>query len=142
LPDSKYLLLAYKSDGKVTVYTLFTFDPITKSFAKFTTNPALPDSSIVSFWPPLLNDQKNTAYLLANLANTNPAQITVYKVDLSSAAVTKADNTYTLPDKYYLSGIGLSLLPDSSILLTGGNSETGYRTNFSPVDSTLIIKME
>ena len=138
LPDGKYLLYAYKSDGKVTKYSLFSFDPKTVTFEKIETIPPLPDSGTTSLLAPVVGTETGKVYLVGASVET-PVKVSLYSVNINSWEVTFPKNSFTLPDKYFLSGVTASLTKDGKIFLTGGNSETGYSTNFSPVNNTLII---
>lgn len=58
---------------------------------------------------------------------------------MSNWSVRIPDKQDTLPASYFLSGIGLSVLRDGSILMSGGHSVTGSTTNFNPINSSKIL---
>lgn len=138
LSDGKYLLYAYKSDGKVTKYALFTFDPKTILFKKIETKPSLPDSSTISLLAPIVGTETEEVFLIGASTDT-PTKVSLYRINTNNWEVALSKNSFTLPDKYLLSGVTASVSSDGRILLTGGNSEGGYSTNFSPISNTLII---
>jgi hypothetical protein len=49
---------------------------------------------------------------------------------------------HQFPASYYLGGSGMLLLSDGRIMVSGGHTQTGYNTNFSPHPHTLIITPE
>lgn len=139
LSDGRYLLIAWKSSGNITQYTLFTFDPNTKQFAKLNTTPALPDSSTVGLGTPIVNQAKSKAYLFSYvLPYASPIKVRLYTVDLAANMITTPSDSYTLPDSTYVASMGSTLLKDGRIFLTGGHSQTGYNTNFSPIKNTFF----
>jgi len=136
--DGKYLLWAYKDNN----VSLITFDPESKTFSKLTTSPSIPFFSEEYPMDVLVDNKNNRAYILALKRGTTTDVLTVYVVDLIHNTLTKALPSYTLPDNYHLNNSANIVLEDGRILITGGFSETGYNTNFSPVNKTLFIELK
>jgi hypothetical protein len=139
LKNGKYLFLTSSTDvvSGAYLFGLMTFDPSDKSFARIALAPALPDS--IWLWPPLVDTAAGAAYLLAQKANSDPIKLRLYAVNLASWELTTPQGWYTLPASYYVSGMGLAVLKNGKILLSGGHSQTGYNTNFSPIAGTYLI---
>jgi hypothetical protein len=55
------------------------------------------------------------------------------------STVHSPDTTFTFPNAYYLGYAAFTLLNDGRILISGGHSEPGYYTNFSPINKTLFV---
>lgn len=136
--DGKYLLWAYKDNN----VSLVTFDPGSKTFSKLATSPSLPLLGEEYPMDILVDNKNNKVYILALKSGVTPDVLTVYIVDLIHNSLTKAFPSYTLPDDYHLSYSANVVLEDGRILMTGGFSETGYNTNFTPVDKTLFIELK
>lgn len=136
LPDGRYLFLA--SNINTSTYSLFTFDPATKSFAKFATAPALPSSG-VGLLTPVVDAGRNKAYLLAFVTPypSMPVQARVYTANLTSGALSAP--TGATPLNGYLGNVGLNLLVDGRLFVTGGNTAFGPSNyNFSPAKLTFF----
>ncbi|MBI5206186.1 MAG: carboxypeptidase regulatory-like domain-containing protein [Candidatus Firestonebacteria bacterium] len=136
LADGKYLLSAYNSSSE---YLLFTFDPATKQFAKFNTINSFPKGTIEMLYSPIVDNNNGKAYMLGINATLNPYQIRLWYIDITSGTLTSDTNYYTLPASYYPFILSQSLLQDGRIFATGGHSQSGYNTNFSPINNTLFI---
>ena len=124
-----------------SAYQLFTFDPSSKVFAKV--GAAITDTT-VSLTPPIVDTLRSRAYIIgekwcAGGVDSAPIQLCCYVVNTSTWAAKAPTGRDTLPPSYFISSPGFSMLNDGRILMSGGNSETGYNTNFSPIDSTRIL---
>lgn len=124
-----------------SAYQLFTFDPSSKAFAKV--GAAITDTT-VSLTPPIVDTLRSRAYIIgekwsAGGVDSAPIQLCCYVVNTSTWAAKAPTGRDTLPSSYFISSPGFSMLNDGRILMSGGNSETGYNTNFSPIDSTRIL---
>ena len=136
LTDGKYLFFA----GKDSAYQLFTFDPVSKAFAKV--GDALVDTTL-SFTAPIVDTVHHRAYVIGEQWGTGAnasdrIKICCFIFNTTTWVWQIPTDRDTLADSYFLSGIGVSILPGGKILISGGNSQTGYQTNFSPITSTLI----
>jgi hypothetical protein len=136
LTDGTYLFFA----GKDSAYQLFTFDPATKAFAK--AGDALVDTTL-SFTAPIVDTVHHRAYVIGEQWGTGAnasdrIKVCCFIINTTTWAWQIPTARDTLADSYFLSGIGVSILPGGKILISGGNSQTGYQTNFSPITSTLI----
>ncbi len=133
LNNGKYMWLASRNAGTYSEYTVFTFDPLNLNVEHFNTSSPLPNTSAVSFLNhPLIDNQRNVAYLIGLLPATNTLKLFSFK--LSSGVITEHPETYNAG--YYISGIAMNLLQDGRILISGGSS-TG--DNYTPVKNTIII---
>ena len=136
--NGKYLLWGHKDD----ITALITFDPATKSFSKFDTTPALPNVSSERVYDVLVNNLHNVAILLGVKSGVEPQVLTVYLVDLSNGSLTKIGDGYTLPSDFHVTYSANIILKNDRIMITGGNSQIGYSTNFSPVAKTLFLDFQ
>lgn len=136
LSDGRYLFRAYKNAVSAWQLTLFTFDPASKQFAKFATNPPLPDSSVVWFHAPVVDAAGGKAYLLADIAPyTTPRSYRLYTVDLTSGAINAPTGSFTLPAGVnYFSLYASALLGDGRLFFIGGS----YQNNFTPYNNTFF----
>jgi hypothetical protein len=137
LAGGKYLFFALKG----IAYQLFTFDPATKSFEK--AGSPITDTT-VSLTAPIVDTLHNRAYVIgekygASGVQTAPVEICCYIVNTATWAIKAPSAMDTLPQSYYLSSVGFNVLSAGRILMSGGNSDLGYNTNFSPIDSTRIL---
>ncbi len=140
LADGRYLLLASRElegGSGTSEYTLLTFDPASKDFARQVTSPSLPTSDLVSLWPPLVDQASGVAYLTATSLNNSDQTISLLVVDLTDWTWETPETSYRLADGYYLGGMSGALMPDGSLFLTGGHSELGSETHFSAINRTL-----
>ncbi|MDR3625306.1 MAG: T9SS type A sorting domain-containing protein [Ignavibacteriaceae bacterium] len=138
MKNGEYLISAIRYYADSTVYTLGTFNPDTKTFAKMDLATPLPNTGDgVSFFKgPLLDTAKNFAYWLAIKNNTDPWEMQLYTINLANKTW-KTSGFYTTD--YYWTSASINLLPNGNILISGGTTSSDYYTNFNPVDSTIII---
>jgi hypothetical protein len=139
MKNGNYLCMATKAFGDSTIYSLFTVNPITKVIALLTTKTALPSANFWNFAAPIVDTSKSVAYLPATKPNTDPIIMTVFAVNLEDSTIVSPSTYDTLPSSYYLSGTRFVLMNDGRIHMSGGHSQTGYNTNFSPNQLTYII---
>jgi len=139
LSDGRYVFMAYRSSADTIQYTLFTFDPATLDFEKVQTNPALPLYSSHYYFAPIVDAARNVVYIPAVKNGTDPWELTLFAVDMNQGTLLMPDTYHNLGSGYYLDYANWYLLPDGRIFCSGGHSETGYNTNFSPVNFTLFI---
>ncbi|MBF0099856.1 MAG: hypothetical protein HQK77_03020 [Desulfobacterales bacterium] len=139
LSDGKYVFMAHRTPDQGVEYTLFTFDPVQTVFKKIPLQSSFPED--LTLYPPVVSKKTNQVYLLGVVNNTNPVQIRLCTVDTSTGKLSLSE-TYTLSSNHYLSSISQIILQDGRILVSGGHSQTGYDTNFSPVKSTFLITPE
>ncbi|MBN2425006.1 MAG: T9SS type A sorting domain-containing protein [Calditrichaceae bacterium] len=141
IDDNNYLLMAYdNSSADSTCYTLFTVNTDDKTITKFNTKNKLANSKTHSFYAPVVDRINNVVYLPAIKAGIDPTELDLFALNLSDSTVTMSDTTYTFPAAYYLTYSSFQLLNDGRILNSGGHSQTGYNTNFSPIPNTLFIE--
>ena len=138
MKDGKYLLWGHKDANA----SLIIFDPSTKTFSKFETDPVLPQTTDQYIFDVLVDSKDNAAILLTLKSGSDPQILSVYTVNLLSGKLTKMDDSYTLPNGYYLDSYSADiLLSNNRIMITGGYSNRS-NVNFSPVSKTLFIEFE
>jgi len=140
LTDGRYLLIGTYTDGEKSRYQLFTFNSATKEFAFFVTDRPLPTTDTLSLAAPLVDKAKNVCYLPQIKTINDVPVLSFSAINLQSGKVENAVESYSFPAQYYpYSGTVYSLLSNGTILLTGGHYATGYSTNFSPVNFSILI---
>lgn len=142
LADGRYLLLAYRPGDHGSAYALFTVDPASGEIARQTPSPALQDSAVAAWFPPLFDDTTGVAYLLGQALDGERALLRLRLLDVTDWAQTAPSVSYRLPADYYLGSAAAVQLQDGRILVTGGHSERGASSNFSPVPRTLAVDIE
>jgi hypothetical protein len=139
MKNGRYLFLATKNGH----YGMFSVDPVTKEFARFVTLPADPFDTTLSIIPPLVDTARNLAYLIGAKTAGTRTYLCCYTVNCGTGNfVTIPDRLDSLAEGNYISGIGLSVLNDGRILMSGGTTSNDYYTNFNPVNKTKIITPE
>ena len=137
MKNGKYLLWAHKD-----VHTsLISFDPEEKKFTKIDTTPSLPDTNKEVVFDLLVNKHKNIAIALSSKVGSEPNKLSVYVIKLDDMTLYKILDGYTMPTDFHLGLNSDILLPNGKILITGGFSQTGGSTNFSPVKKTFIVEL-
>ncbi|MBX3747452.1 MAG: right-handed parallel beta-helix repeat-containing protein [Verrucomicrobiae bacterium] len=136
MEDGRYLLLARRTEGGVTRHRLFTFDPAHATVVPVATEPGLPDSTEASLWPPVLDRGRGVAHLLAQVSGVAGTSIRLLSVRLADWSWTDSIGTQPIEPAYVLSGVGIAMLSDGRLWVTGG-SEDG--SNFRPVAHTFFL---
>ncbi len=140
LTDGKYLFSAWKGADN---FTLFTFNPETKEFAKVNFLPNLPsDAAVVPPFLPhtILDRSSDSVFLITLVSNSDSVKLRLYTVDLASGIRNCPTGSFTPTDPYYIYYTEILLLQDGTLFITGGHSDTGYHTNFTPVSNTLFVQ--
>jgi hypothetical protein len=135
MKNGEYLICAWKQSP--LQYTLGTFDPVTKSFAKMDLETPLPSADSIQFFKArILDTLRNVTYWFGMKPNSNPWVMQLYTIDLTMKIwqVSQVDTT-----SYYWTSSGMSLLHNGNILISGGTTSNDYNTNFTPVNNTLIV---
>jgi hypothetical protein len=132
LGDGRYLLRAWKG----STYTLITFDPATKTFAQYIPNPPLPTSG-VGFYTPVIDLLRGKAFNLAYVGSfVLPMQTRIYTLSLGSGALYSP--TGTTPHNHFMGSMGLNLLANGQLFLTGGTTRNDSTYNFYPSTKTFF----
>jgi len=137
--DGKYILIAYKYVSGNYYFTLFSVDPELKTISKLNSQTEFPDYSTHWLFAPIVDKNKNVVYIPATRTGSNPLQIDLIAFDMVDSTILIPDTPFTLPSAYYLTSAGYNLLDDGRILISGGHSEAGYYTNFTPINKTLFV---
>lgn len=143
LPNGKYVLLAQKNMVDSVAYTLFTVDPETKAFERIVTDkhlPSIKETNYSYYYAPIVDAKNLVVYLPVVYHNPTIQKIQLIVVDLKNNTVVEQEQSFVLPTNYYLGGLVFNLLPDGRILMSGGHTQWGYNTNFSPHTHTFFIK--
>lgn len=122
-------------------YQLFTFDPAAKTFQKV--GAPIFDSSF-SLTAPIVDSLRNRAYIIKELwgaggVQTAQVQIACIIVNTNNWTIKEPNGWDTFPQSYFPTYAGFNVLSDGNILMSGGDNQLGYQTNFSPIDSTRIL---
>ena len=134
LTDGTYLYSAFRTSDGVTSYRLFTFDPASLEIAEFVTD-GLPDSQTFHLVEqPIVDVARGQAYLLAQVANSNPAVVKLITIHLDNGTVQVSDAGHVFG--YSLYGTAITLLEDGRLFVSGGSADG---SNFNPVNKTLYI---
>lgn len=134
LSNGTYFYSAFRTSNGVTSYRLFTFDPSSLEIAEFVTD-GLPDSQTFHLVEqPIVDVARGRAYLLAQVANSNPAVVKLITIHLDNGTVQVSDAGHIFG--YSLYGTAITLLEDGRIFVSGGSADG---SNFNPVNKTLYI---
>ncbi len=140
LENGKYIFLARKKvSNDSTIYGLFTVDPVTKEFQKVALAGKLPSSKEYNPLSLVVDKSQHIVYIPTQNVNATTVEISLFAVELTSGKVLKSATSYTFPSEYYIYGANYRLMKDGRILMSGGHTQTGYYTNFSPHKKTLFI---
>lgn len=138
MSDGRYLCSMYRPSATTTEQGLFVFNPVTKSFGRFETHPALPDSSLeIPAFPPQLDVEGNTAYLLGFVPNAFPQRAVLRTVDLSTGATRVLPGVIEFPADYVTSGASFTRLKDGRFLIAGG--ATPGMGNFGALPNSFFV---
>jgi hypothetical protein len=135
LKNGKYLFFATNRSR----YALFTVDPSTKEFTRITTQPIDFIDTSLSILAPLVDTLHDWVYIIGEKWETSRVRICCYIVDLDDWNVYQPTSLDSLPVSYFLSSVGFNVMKNGRILMSGGHSQTGYNTNFSPINSAQWI---
>lgn len=142
MKDGRYLFLACKYPSDPKIYTLFTFNPVTKQIAKFVTTPELPELTIGDFYYPVVDATRGKAYLLRSISLNGFSKVCLYTIDLDSGQRNNPVGSFTLSTSSMYGHSSITLLSDSRIFITGGyewiKSQYDYY-HFVPLKRTWFI---
>ncbi len=140
LANGKYILMAYKSNNSVNEYTLVSFDPATKIFAKINTTPSIPnydpangDSTGYSLWP-MVDKVNDKVYFWGIKGSAPPFYTNLFAVDMGTN--TLAIPTSFIPFSFLIYTASSIVMNDGKIFVSGGSYNGD---NFSALDSVMII---
>jgi hypothetical protein len=134
LSNGEYLFSAFRTSNGVNSYRLFTFDPSSLEIAEFITT-GLPDSQTFSLIEqPIVDVVRGRSYLLAQVANSNPAEVKLITIQLENGTVEISAAGHVFG--YSLYGTAITLLEDGRLFVSGGSADG---SNFNPVNKTLYI---
>ncbi len=132
LPDGRFIFMAYRLDGATTTYTLATFDPAAKTFAKFEPANPVAFGANPTFQP--LVDKARNLVLVPSAANTaeGSTDFSVARIDLATRkAETFTGRLTEVGYKVSFDSTGAALLSDGRVLLAGGNNGSSYFVSYA-----------
>lgn len=136
MSNGNYILLAYRSNPDLE-FALLEFNPSTKLFSKLITSQPISDSlTNGGFFDLVLNRAENKVYLLGVKASTNPGEICLLTVNLSSGKVNFPQTSFTLPSQEYPNPCMTYLNANGKILLQGISSAPD---NFHATNKTYLL---
>ena len=136
ISNGNYILLAYRSSPTLE-FALIEFNPTTKLFSKIITSEPLSGTlTDGGFFDLVLNKTNNMAYVLGLKASTDPQQICLVSVDLTTAHVYFPLTSYTLPTQQYLNP-GMTYVSSTGKILLQGISS--YPDNFNATNNTYLL---
>ncbi len=134
--NGNYILLAFRSAPNLE-FALIEFNPSTRLFSKLITSEpisgALTDGG---FWDLILNRADNIAYVLGAKAGTDPQQVCLVTVDLTTGHNYYPLTSFTLPAQEYLNPAMTYVSSTGKILLQGISS---YPDNFNATNKTYLL---
>ena len=134
--NGKYLMLASRS-LPIPEFALIEFDPSTKLFTKITTSvPLLAAITDGGFFDIVQNKADNFVYLLGYKASTDPWQICLVSIDLSTGQVYYPLTSHTLAAEEYLNP-AMTYIPSSGKIMLQGVSS--YPDNFNATNKTFLL---
>lgn len=136
--SNEYLLGMWKSNVSTNEYGLAKFNPATKTFSKISLTTPLPQSDSVNFIKsPILDKTNNIAYWFAIKTNTDPSEIRLYVIDLTTNSWQLVQSSCTT--SYYWTSCGMNFLQSGKIFISGGTTSNDFYTNFYPVNGTILV---
>jgi hypothetical protein len=136
--DGRYVFMMSQTVNGGTDYALAFFDPASKQFSKLALTPVFWTN--VAVWPPVVDPANNRALMLAGANQNGGANATfqVYQADLATGQTLALSNPLTISN-YYPGSVGMTLLQDGRLFVTGGSSSMGYDYNFDPVPNAFFL---
>ncbi len=135
--DGKYLYLIYNSDS--LRYRLMTFDPETKTFAKYYTYPELNIPSTYFVNDIVLSSTKVYGSIVYSFLENETHKVGAYMVTFSTSSLDESNSVYSMPSAYSLGSASIDPVGQESLMICGGTTGVGYDYNFMPVNNTLYI---
>lgn len=140
LSDGKYIFLIYRPlSGGETEYTLATFDPVTKVFAKVNLTPSLPNNDPMAteawgFWGNIMVDPvTNYVYLNATFNNAGTIEERIYSADVNRGLLNIPTGSTAFG--FYVSS-GSKAWINGNIMHTGGSIDG---SNFNLTNEVTVL---
>ena len=132
LPDGKFVFLANRVDGAATAFTLGTFDPVTKTFAKFDTAEPVTFAANPAYQP-VVDRTRNVLLMPSALNNADGStDFSVVRIDLvSHRAETFTGKLADVGYKVSFDSTMVGLLADGRLVIAGGNNGSDYFTSYA-----------
>jgi hypothetical protein len=147
LLDGRYLLGASRIVSGITENALFTFDPITKAFARFETTSAISTPPGTGWSGLVYSATNNEAYVLLQDYRDGGRQYNVATVSLATHKVLMPATWVVFSQSYGIDACGVSLLNDGRLFVTGGTATPGdqfamvpYTQLLTPVSLPLVAE--
>ena len=137
--ENNYVLGVYRETDTIKEYVFLSFNPTTKVFSSLY-RETVPENDPFYLIGSVLNKNDNILFTVWQLPTT-PRKIGIGFLNLTTIQMTMPTQWFELPENYYPNYTGLTMLNNNSIMMSGGYSSPGGNTNFSPIDSTIIIDL-
>jgi hypothetical protein len=136
--DGRYVFMMSRTVNGNAEYALAFFDPASKQFSKLALTPVFWNNLAV--WPPVVDATNNRVLMLAGANQNGGANATfrVYQADLATGQALALSDALTISD-YWPGSVGMTLLPDGRLFVTGGTTSMDYYYNFNPVQNTFFL---
>jgi hypothetical protein len=137
--DGRYVFRMWQTVNGNVLYALAFFDPVSKQFSKLALTPVSWNNQL-AVWPPVLDAANNRVLMLAGASPDGGADVTfqVYQADLTTGQTLALSDPLTISN-YYTGSVGMTLLSDGRLFVTGGTTGLGYDYNFDPVPNTFFL---
>ena len=136
--DGRYVFLMSRSVNGNAEYALALFDPASKQFSKLALTPVFWNN--LSIWPPVVDATNNRVLMLVGANQNGGANATfqVYQADLATGQALALSQAMTISN-YYPGSVGMTVLKDGRLFVTGGTTSVDYNYNFNPVQNTFFL---
>jgi len=136
--DGRYVFMMWQTVNGNTEYALAFFDPASKQFSKLALTPVFWDN--LSVWPPVVDATNNRVLMLVGANQNGGANATfrVYQADLATGQALALSDPLTISN-YYPGSVGMTVLKDGRLFVTGGTASVDYNYNFNPVQNTFFL---
>lgn len=136
--DGRYVFMMSQTVNTNVEYALAFFDPASKQFSKLALTPVFWNNLAV--WQPVVDAANNRVLMLAGANQNGGANATfqVYQADLATGQTLALSDPLTISN-YYPGSVGMTVLTDGRLFVTGGTTSVDYNYNFNPVPNTFFL---
>jgi hypothetical protein len=136
--DGRYVFMMSRTVNSNAEYALAFFDPASKQFSKLALTPVSWDN--LSVWPPVVDATNNRVLMLVGANQNGGANATfqVYQADLATGQALALSGPLTISN-YYPGSVGMTVLKDGRLFVTGGTTSVDSYYNYNPVQNTFFL---